>query len=184
MGYFWVMLSTPVITYRKARYYAAIRLKVAQQDIPNTLPQLHREVRAWLTKRDIAPDGPPFFLYLLMTPDRHLLVEVGFPVPYAVEGDDCIFGGLFPGGNYATLTHTGDYCHLMEAHMALDAWVEKMGRRDKEDIPGEGMAFGGRIESYLTDEREVPDPAQWETEVAFFLPAKDSRSTRLLPITL
>ncbi|HXB05935.1 MAG TPA: GyrI-like domain-containing protein [Puia sp.] len=178
------MLTTPVIHARKKRYYVAIRLTVAAQDIPTTLPQLHPEIRAWLKNRDISPDGPPFFQYLLMRADDRLLVEVGFPVPFAVAGDERVIGGHFPAGEYATLTHTGDYRHLREAHMALDAWLEQMGRCDKEEIPGEGMAFAGRTEFYLTDECTVPDPAQWQTEVTFFLPAPHNRVARLLPITL
>jgi len=170
------MLSTPIITYRDPRYYAAIRMRVAIRDIPDALPPLHPEVVAWLKKKEITPDGPPFFHYLQMTADEQLLVEVGLPVPDAVAGDDRIIGGMFPGGDYATLIHTGDYCYLMEAHMTLDAWVEEIGRCDKETIAGEGIAFGGRTEFYRTDEQEVPDPAKWETEVSFFLPPKGSRA--------
>jgi hypothetical protein len=91
---------------------------------------------------------------------------------------------MFPAGEYASLVHTGDYRFLIDAHMELEAWIEKNGRCDKEEIPGKGMAFASRTEFYLTDERVTPDPASWETEVAFFLPAKDSRAVRLLPITL
>ncbi|HEY4109544.1 GyrI-like domain-containing protein [Puia sp.] len=178
------MLSTPVIHHRNERYYVAIRLTVAPHDIPTTLPQLYPELYSWLKKQEITPDGPPFFQYLMMREDGRLQVEVGVPVPEAVAGDHRVIGGLFPAGEYATLIHTGDYRHLMEAHMALDTWIGEAGHCDKEMIPGEGTAFGSRTEFYLTDEREVPDPAQWQTEVAFFLPAKDSRSARLLPITL
>jgi len=178
------MLSTPDIAWRKERYYAAIRLKVAAADIPTTLPQLHPEVYAWLRLREVAPDGPPFFQYLWMGEDRRLLVEVGVPTAFPVMGDDRIVGGMFPAGDYASLVHTGDYCTLIEAHKELDAWVEKMGRCDKEEIPGKGVAFASRTEFYLTDERVVPDPAEWETEVVFFLPAKDGRGARLLPIAL
>jgi effector-binding domain-containing protein len=178
------MLTTPIIAWRKERYYVAIRLTVAQQDIPTTLPPLHPELYAWLKDKGIAPDGPPFFQYLVMGADRRLLVEVGVPVAYAVVGDERFIGGMFPAGEYASVMYTGDYRYLMEAHMELDAWVEKMGHCDKEEIPGKGMVFASRTEFYLTDERAVPNPANWETEVAFFLPAKDSRGARLLPIAL
>ena len=178
------MLTTPVIAWRKERFYVAIRLTVAQQDIPTTLPRLHPGIYAWLKARNVAPNGPPFFHYLLMGADRRMLVEVGVPVAYAVMGDERVFGGMFPAGEYASLLHTGDYRHLMEAHMELDAWVEKSGRCDKEAIPGKGIAFAGRTEFYLTDGQATPDPAGWETEIAFFLPAKDSRAARLLPIAL
>jgi len=177
------MLSTPIIAYRKERHYAAIRISVAPQDIPVILPPLHPELRGWLRVRHIAPDGPPFFQYLLMGTDGKLLVEVGFPLAYAVAGDERVIGGMFPAGEYASLMHTGDYRFLRDAHMQLEAWVEAAGRCDKQ-LLDEGVAFAGRTESYLTDENIVPDPAQWETEVAFLLPAKDSRATRLLPITL
>jgi len=177
------MLTTPFIAYRKERYYAAIRLSVAPQAIPTTLPPLHPEVRGWLQARDIAPDGPPFFQYLLMGSDGKLLVEVGFPVAHAVAGDERVIGGMFPAGDYASLVHTGDYRFLRDAHMELEAWVEKTGRCDKE-LCDDGVAFASRTEFYLTDEGVIPDPARWETEVAFFLPARDSRVARLLPITL
>ncbi|GGB05073.1 GyrI-like domain-containing protein [Puia dinghuensis] len=177
------MLTPPVITWRKERYYVAIRTTVTMKDIPHTLPSLHPEVYAWLKKKNIQPCGPPFFQYLRLTADGRLLVEVGVTVPYAVAGEDEVISGMFPGGEYATLIHRGAYCHLKEAHMMLDAWVEKMGRDDKEVIPGEGTAFAGRTEFYLTDERVVPDAAKWETEIAFLLPAMDRRSMRrFLPV--
>ena len=31
------------------------------------------------------------------------------------------------------------------------------------------QAFGGRIESYLTDPQQEPDPAKWETDIAYRL---------------
>lgn len=155
------------------------------KDILDTMRFLHPEVYAWLKRKEITPIGPPFFQYLLMTADEHLLVEVGVIVPYAVAGDERVVCGMFPGGDYATILHTGDYRHLKEAHSALDSWLEDLGRDDKEEIAGEGTAFAGRTEFYLTDEREFPDPAQWKTELAFFLPAKDRRSARrFLPIML
>jgi hypothetical protein len=36
------------------------------------------------------------------------------------------------------------------------------------DTP-EGSAWGGRFEEYITDPSAEPDPANWETDVAYLL---------------
>jgi hypothetical protein len=33
----------------------------------------------------------------------------------------------------------------------------------------EGKAWGARIEAYLTDPAEEPDPQKWQTELAFLI---------------
>lgn len=78
-------------------------------------------------------------------------------------------GKVLPGGRYACLTHTGDYGGLVSANAALQDWAAAQGLAFDQHATGRGDAFGGRIESYLTDPAEEPDPSRWETEVAYRL---------------
>jgi len=163
------MLSTPKTEQRSERHYVAIRATVSMNDIPTVLPPLIPEVRAWLKKNNIAPDGPPFFQYLKMDSNNQLLTEVGIPVKDPVKGDDRVIAGSFPAGLYATLTHTGHYMGLPEAHKTLDTWVKNSGLKEKHRVTADGIEGGTRTESYITDPEKEPNPDKWRTDVSLLL---------------
>jgi effector-binding domain-containing protein len=162
------MLSTPVVVYHQERPYVAIEKKVKPIDIGRELPPLHGELYAWLAKNDLTPIGPPFFLYLAMN-QAELLVRVGFCLVEKVAGEAQIMADAFPAGNYAELVYTGDYKNLMQAHMALEAWIKDNNLREKTSNSQEGCAWGARTEFYLNDCTEIPNPAEWQTQVTFLL---------------
>ena len=162
------MLSEPKIEYRDEQPYVAIRTKVSMQEIPTVLPPLIPEVYAWLQKNHVATDHPCFFCYHRMDKDDMLEVDVGVPVDKVLSGDDRILADVFPAGRYATVLHTGHYSNLRKAHMNLESWKEKMGLKEKALITENG-AWGVRIEFYITDPEQEPNPDKWVTEIAFLL---------------
>ena len=104
----------------------------------------------------LAMAGPPFVRYLQMGP-AYLTLEAGIPLAEMAEapaGGD-IAPGTLPGGPAAVTVHIGPYDTLPEAHAALERWM----------VTNEMEAAGPPWEVYLTDPAEVPDPAQWRTEV-------------------
>jgi len=165
-----IMITTPKIEQRNQQHYVAIRTKVGMNDIPTKLPPLIPEVRAWLEKNKVTPDGPPFFQYVsMMDSNNQLVTEVGFPVKDPVARDGRVIPGYFPAGRYATLTHMGDYMGLRKANMALDAWVKENGLKEHHKVDADGIEWGTRTESYMTDPQQEPNHDKWRTDVSVFL---------------
>jgi effector-binding domain-containing protein len=86
-----------------------------------------------------------------------LTLEIGLPVTTFVSsssaGDIC--SGTLPAGPVATTTHRGTYDRLNDAHAAVQVWIEEQGLR----------AAGAPWEVYVTDPADVPDPANWRTDL-------------------
>jgi effector-binding domain-containing protein len=162
------MSETPQITERSTQPYVAIRADVTMEQLPGLADRLG-EVFAWLAERAIAPAGPPFFRYHVIDMERQLNVEAGVPIPTAVEGDSRVTAGVLPAGRYATAIHVGTYDGLIGAVDTLLQWAETQNLQwDKSDAE-EGERWGCRLEIYLTNPAEQPDPARWETQLAFLL---------------
>jgi effector-binding domain-containing protein len=77
-----------------------------------------------------------------------------------------VHAGLLPAGDYVTLLFRGHYDGLVAANAAVQQWGEQHGVRWAMDSP---IAWHARIEQYLTDPRAEPDPARWETEIAYLI---------------
>jgi DNA gyrase inhibitor GyrI len=106
-----------------------------------------------------------------------LEIDVAVPVAGAAIGDNRIIADILPAGRYATLIYTGPYEGLMQATGDLLAWAEKKGIVwDKRPASPNSEAWRARVENYLTDPTKEPDPAKWETELAFKL-ADDQRAS-------
>jgi effector-binding domain-containing protein len=149
--------------------YAAIRATVTMDGFGDLLGPSWGEVFGWLAERGIEPAGPPLIRYRVIDMERQLEIDIGVPTAAPVNGDGRVVGDTLPAGRYARLTYRGHYDGLVDANAALQDWTAKQGLEfDQRAGPG-GDVFGARIESYLTDPEEEPDPASWETEVAYRL---------------
>lgn len=123
-------------------------------ELATLLAQLLPKVFGYATESGATMVGPPFVRYVEFGDDG-IGVEAGMPVaPGSVAKGDIKLGEL-PGGPTASTVHTGPYDGLGDAHKALQAWVVDNGAS-----PG-----GAPWEVYLTDPGEVPDPADWKTQV-------------------
>jgi effector-binding domain-containing protein len=95
-------------------------------------------------------------------------VELGVPVASAVPGDDRVTAAVLPAGRYAALVYTGVENGTM-GNKALLEWGATNGLVWDTYVAENGDGFGARLESYLTDPAEEPNPAKWDTEVAIRL---------------
>jgi RNA polymerase sigma-70 factor (ECF subfamily) len=163
------MLSEPTIVDRGEQPYAGIRQLVTMESIGPAITSLMPELFAGLDAGGVEMTGPPFVRFNVIDMDREMDIEVGIPVAGAVPDDGRIEAGTLPAGRYATVVHTGDYPGLVGANAALQEWAEHNGLRFAMAETPEGDRFDSRVETYLTDPAEEPDPAKWETEVAYLL---------------
>lgn len=127
------------------------------------------KVFAHLESRGVQPAGAPFVRFDVIDMDRGLEIETCIPVSEPVTGTDQVLTGVFPGGRYATLIHTGPYDGLVDANAALQRWADDQGLRFAMEETEAGDRFDARVEVYLTDPAKEPDPKRWQTEVAYLL---------------
>jgi effector-binding domain-containing protein len=152
---------------RDPQPYAGIAVSVTMDSFAATVDEAFPEVFGWLAEHAIAPAGPPFIRYHVIDMAATLQIEFGVPVAAAIVDDGRIRSGVLPAGRYLVLRHVGPFEGLIEANAALQQWAEEQGiALDSWDTP-EGVAFRSRVEHYLTDPTAEPDPARWETEVAY-----------------
>ena len=145
------MFTEPKVEERTEQHYVAMRTQATMHELGTVIPQLLGDVFAWLGQHGIPPAGAPFIRYLV-----------------AASGDGRVCAGVLPAGRYASLVYTGPYDGngLVEANAALLEWGAEQGLVWDTWAAENGDGFGARLESYLTDPQQEPDPAKWETEVA------------------
>jgi len=154
----------PEIVELPERPYVALRGTVPMDGISAFADRM-REVVQWLAAREIAPNDAPFFHYEVVDMEGGLTMEIGFPVDDVHSGEGEIVTGVFPAGRYATMLYHGHPDGLREATRELFEWGEAEGI--EWDVDGDKWA--ARLEVYLSDPREVPNMADWDTELQFKL---------------
>ncbi|MBA3777775.1 MAG: GyrI-like domain-containing protein [Chloroflexi bacterium] len=157
------------VVERGEQPYVAIRSSVAMGGIGNAIERSYPQVCGWLEARGLPPAGAPFTRYNLIDMERGLEIEVGVPVASEIPGDETVVAGILPAGRYASLTHVGDYDGLVDANQALQQWAAAQGLPFAMSETQAGHRFESRLEICLKDPDHEPDPAKWETEVAYLL---------------
>jgi effector-binding domain-containing protein len=162
------MHPEPRVVERAAQPYVAIARSVTMRTIPEAADRIP-EVFGWLAARGIEAAGPPFLRFDVIDACRGLEVEAGVPVAAAPDGDDAVRPGVLPAGRYATVVHIGHPDELIGVTANLLDWTAAQGIRWDMAETEAGQRWGCRLEIYRTNPAEVPDPARWETELAFRL---------------
>jgi effector-binding domain-containing protein len=162
------MTTDPQIIERDGQPYAAIRASVTMTEL-GALADRFGEVFGWLAERGVTPAGAPFFRYNVIDMERQLDVEAGVPVRTAIEGDGRVRAGTLPAGRYASAVHVGRYDGLIGAVEDLLGWADAQGLEFDASSAEDGEQWGCRLEIYLTNPAEEPDPGKWETQLAFRL---------------
>jgi AraC family transcriptional regulator len=88
-------------------------------------------------------------------------IDFAMPLQSPVSAQGEMQAGLLHAGDVAFAIHTGPYELPPETYAVVEQWIEEQGL----------TAAGPSRESYVTDPSEVPDPAEWKTEV--FWPIAD-----------
>ena len=130
------------------------RAKIAPDAIAEALGQILPAIFTYATGAGISFAGPPLCRYTSFSPG-HIELEAGIPVAPGARGEGDIVLGELPAGPAATTVHVGPYDNLQHAHAAIEAWLEANNE----------TSAGGPWESYVTDPGEVPNPAEWRTQV-------------------
>jgi AraC-like DNA-binding protein/effector-binding domain-containing protein len=140
-----------------------IRQRVKLSEIGSALAEILPSVFKHAQQTGAAIAGQPFTRYLEWGPGL-VTIEAGIPV--VAFGDNSpdarsassrseIVADCLPGGPVATVTHSGAYEKLAEAHAAIQQWIEAQGL----------LPAGPPWETYTTDPADYPDPQDWKTDV-------------------
>lgn len=131
--------------------------KLDRDKIADGLAEVLPAAFGYAMSQGLAMSGPPFVRYIDQTP-AFVTVEAGVPLAETADAppaDSGLSTGHLPAGTVAVTVHKGPYEDLGDAHIALDRWMT-----ENEVTPA-----GPPWEIYITDPAEVPDPADWLTEV-------------------
>ncbi|MFJ5113141.1 GyrI-like domain-containing protein [Streptomyces sp. NPDC088551] len=161
-------VNLPKIVRRGEQPYVAIGRSVRMEEFPTIADRLP-ELIGWVLGQGLEMAGAPFFRYRTIDMDGESEVEAGVPLASVPEPEGDIRVGTLPAGHYATITHLGHFEGLLAVTKALREWAEHEGLEWDMTVVDGVEHWGCRLESYKTDPRAEPDPANWETELAFRL---------------
>lgn len=141
--------------------------KVDREELGTVPAEVLPAVFGYVMASGLVPAGHPFVRHVDMSP-AYLSIEAGMPLVEAATSDppagSDILCGELPGGLVATTIHKGSYEGVGDAYAALERWITEAGVENA----------GAPWEMYLTDPGEVPDPAEWLTEVIW--PIRDPKA--------
>jgi effector-binding domain-containing protein len=161
------MDQEPQFQERPAQHYAGITKTVTMDGISAAVDDAFPALFGWLAENGTAPSGPPFIRYLVIDMAAELEIELAVPVSAPVTGSGRIQAGVLPAGSYAVLRHSGPYDGLIAANAALQQWASVNGVEFDAQQTATGSAWRSRVEHYLTDPAQEPDPMKWEVDVAY-----------------
>ncbi len=147
-------MSDITIEQVKSQPTLVVRFNYGERDVGEVMGQALTAVQEFLKRAQILPVGPPFTRYLVWT-DEQKRAETGFPVEWAVEGNQLVAASELPAGRVARMVYTGPYAGLMDAKNEVF-----------DSIRARGLTpAGGPIEIYVTDPHEVQDESEFQTEI-------------------
>jgi effector-binding domain-containing protein len=161
--------SRPEIEQRARQTYIGRTETVTMATISRAADRIP-EIVGWLGEHGAAPAGAPFLRYRIIDMEGTVVVEAGVPVDDSVSGSTVDQSDLelqsLPAGRYVTLTHHGHVDQLKDANAALMTWAAEHDIAWDMSIADDGQHWACRLETYLTNPSEQPDPNQWRTLIA------------------
>lgn len=145
---------TQQTTERTTVLYQTARVEHAE--ITSALGRMLPAVFEHATRNGIVLTGPPFARYVQWGPGM-TTIEAGLAVAEGAAATGDIAVGTWQPGPAAVTVHTGPYDSLPEAHAAVETYLHEHGLQ----------AGGPPREIYLTDPGEVPDAADWKTQIVW-----------------
>lgn len=145
-----------------------IRERVPLERLPEVIPASIAEAHAHL-EAVASFAGPPLIVCPFPDEDGMVELETCWPVSGEVPGAGRIEYAILPAATMLTYLHRGPYQELGSSYRAMQAVVD-----------GEGLTVAGAPrEIYLTSPVEVPDPADWLTEIQFPIVRDEARISTL-----
>jgi AraC family transcriptional regulator len=138
------------------------RGRCTHADIAKTLGPMLGSAFGFAMTNGLELRSPPTTLYVEWGPGMVTLhAGLGIAAAPTIELPEGLHVEVLPACEAAVTVHTGSYDGLADAHAAMDHFLHE-----------HSLTRGGPArEVYLTDPGEVPDPAQWKTQIVWPLRA-------------
>lgn len=130
--------------------------RCSHADIAKTLGGLFGPVFQYAVSNGLELRSPPTTLYVEWGPGM-VTIHAGMMVAAAASPPAGMHVATLPASDAAVTMHTGPYDGLGKAHAAMEQFLAQ------HDLQKAGPAR----EIYVTDPGEVPDPAQWKTQLVW-----------------
>jgi AraC family transcriptional regulator len=131
-----------------------IRRRIARSELQPTLAECFGKLYTHAQTKGLPIAGFPLARYISTGPGLWT-IEPSIPLAAPAAGEGEMQPGTLPGGPVAFAVHMGPYDQLEATNAAVERWIEKQGY----------VVGGAPWEWYVTDPGEVPNPADWKTEV-------------------
>ena len=141
-------IAQSTFLYKKAR--------CSHADIGKTLGELFGPVFQYAITNGVELRSPPTTLYVEWGPGM-VTIHGGMMVAAVAGVPDGMFVETLPACEAAVTIHTGPYDGLRAAHAAMEQFLAAQGLEKA----------GPAREVYVTDPGQVPDPAQWKTQLVW-----------------
>jgi effector-binding domain-containing protein len=139
----------------KEQHTLALRYTTPVSRLSETMGNFYNEIAAYMQQNGIPFAGAPFALYHNMDMEA-LDVEIGFPVPKPVKGNDRFQAGSLPGGKTLYTLYTGPYSEMEKPYSEL------MDHIQKHKLKTASICY----ECYLNDPATTPEK-ELQTEIYF-----------------
>jgi effector-binding domain-containing protein len=154
------MLDAPTIVKTTAQHTAAIRLRVAWNQMQAVMGPGVAEVTAAVAAQGIAATGP-WFNHHFRAPTDTFDFEICVPVATSVKPAGRVRPSELPAATVARAVHHGNYDGLGAAWGQLRDWIAANGRATRADF----------WEVYVVGPDASADPADWRTQLNWPLAA-------------
>jgi effector-binding domain-containing protein len=139
-----------------AQHVAAIRKHTSIATVGRDVQEGMAAIWSAIAPTGIPVSGPPFLLmYDELDQETGGVVEICVPVHEPFTGENGVYGREVDAATAATIVHRGPYDEVGPAYRTLTGWAREHGHE----------IAGPPREVYLTDPGQVPDPADYLTEI-------------------
>ena len=146
-----------------------IRERAPLEKMSAVIPAAFKEIAEYLLGRGLEAVGPPTTICPYADEEGMVDVANAWMVEDDVPGSGRIEATTLPACTVLAYRHRGHFAELDRSYRALEAVVEL-----------EGLAKAGEPrEIYWTDPEELPDPADWVTEIQFPIVRDEARIAAL-----
>ena len=170
------IIAGPMIETRSTRHYLAIGVITPFRGMISVRDRLWAELFAWLDSRDIASSGAAFMRLNVIDMRGPMNIEAGVLTEGPLAGDDRVRPGVFPAGEYASITIRN---HTLRAHKVIGDWIDEQGREYDHQSDPAGDRFASRYELNLTDPRSERRKTQWIVQLNFLVRPRQDADGRL-----